>query len=1173
MKFGGFKKVFKAKTLVFSLAFLLIIFSFYKYSSAAGPFFFNNAVDTSPSTLGNYWLNSGHTVPAVSLPNLATEKLTILAGANYVGSPTFNNTSRNNGTITGNPTFQVSSLNVGTVTGDAIFKDSSQNLGTVTGNAIFYGDDAENNGGTVNGTKTRYYNTSGLQLDRDFTSDGPWTVVADGVSVDASSATYDGTTTFNTLNGGSFIFFKYRAYVTGNTVKIVYNKNPSGASIPVAADFTVKKNGEDVSITNIGLSSATLTLTLSSSVSINDSLMVSYSAGATPIEDAYGNLAPEFSDQRVFPIITAGNGPYNFFITDNKIYTTNQTGATVSVISPVSDSVVASTSIGHGSFYSFGLGHKVFVNNSDDDTVSVINTNTNTTTATITVGDGPLYSLVVGNKLYVSNIGGDSVSVINTSTNAVITTISVPGHATYITNVGEKIYVSLQSADKVAVIDGTSDTLLTSINVGSTPYSLVSLGSKVYVGNGNGGSVSVIDSNTDTVSATISVGGASQNPVFLRAVGNKVYVDNLQSNKVVVIDANTDSVTSTINLSFGPYASTYYNGKLYVGSQDASPDMAAIIDTDTDTLEETLHLGNSPSRSITMNGKIYFGNNNDTFVSVIDTGIIESELPNLQSFSTHSADGVYGSGRSIDITANFGRNLRSGSTMTVELSSGAQVRLSRVSGSTITGTYEVAPGERTPDLAVTEITSADVSDYDGHTRTSYDLPSSVGSFTAENSFITRNLGDAKNIEVGGSYDTINVTGKPYQISGNIGGYVYVANQEKNYVSVVRLSDGSVVQTIDVGTEPYGLSTASVGGVTYLYVANTGSDTVSVINTSTNTVAATVSVGVKPYYVATVGTKVYVTNGASNTVSVIDANTNTVSATIPVGSYPRGIKAHGSYLYVANYGDQNYSGGNYISVINSATDSVTDTIILPIGSDGPRGVNVLGDNVYVANFRSNNVSVIDTNTNTITATIPVGMGPRGILGYNGKVYVENFDDGTISIINASQNYVEKTLDVGNSPAGIALVDNYIFYTRFQDGLVGLIDPVNNILIYAPTTSPSTTSGNNPSSGGGGGGSNKPNQSTNTTVVTTPSTTPTTTETPKFKFLINLKLGSVHSDVKELQKYLNAHGYALAASGPGSTGNETNKFGKLTKLAVMKFQKANGLTGDGLVGPKTREVLNK
>lgn len=1131
---------------------LIGVFFITKYSSAAGPFWFNNAVNTSPLTLGNYWLNVGHTVPATSLPDLSTDRLTILGGANYVGNPTFNSNGRNSGTVTG----------------DAIFKDTSSNLGTVTGNATFIGDSSENSG-TVNGVKTRYYNTdTTTSEDRDFVSDGPWTVVADGATVDVSSATYDGTTTFQTSNGGEFLFFKIETYVTGNTVKIIFNKDPDNTSIPSSSDFVAKKNGETISVSSVSLtSSTTLTLTLSSSISVGDSLSLEYTAGASPIKDSFGNNASNFS-RRVFPVVTTGTGAYQIFAMDNKVYVDNKDGGTVSVIDPASYSVTANPTIGNSSFYSFGIGHKLFVNNTGDGTVSVIDTSNDTTTNTITVDAGSIYSLVVGNKLYVSNADAGNISVIDTSTETVSSTITVSGSPTYIAAVGKKIYCSLQSTGKVAVIDYDTDSVLGYVTVGAFPYSITVAGDKVYVANGNSSTISVIDSNTDTVVSTIAVGGNNNNPVFLRAVGDKVYVDNLNSNKVSVIDANTDTLISTINLDFGPYASIYFNGKLYVGSQDASPDRAAIIDTDTDTLEETLHLGNSPSRAGTFNGKIYFGDNGENLVSIIDSNIIESQLPNLINFTTHTGDGTYGGGRTITITANFGRELAFGSTMDIELSTGKILTLSNLTGSTLSGNYEIGSGEQTPDLSVKRIVSASVSDSDGHTKTDYNLPASVGSFVAENSFITRNLGDEKNIEIGGSYDTIDVGGKPYQISGNINGYVYVANQEGGYVSVIRLSDNTVVSTITVGDEPYGLSTATVSGTVYLYVANTGSDNVSVINTSNNTVVATISVDAKPYYVASVGTKVYVTNGASNTVSVIDANSNTVTATIPVGSYPRGIKAHGTDLYVANFGDANYSGGNYISVIDSNTDTVSDTIILPVGSDGPRGVNVLNDKVYVANFRSNNVSVIDTATNTVVNTIPVGMGPRGILGYSGKIYVENFDDGTISVIDTSTNRVVHTIDAGNSPAGISLVGTDIYYTRFQDGLVGMID-TTNYQVKANSTPPPPSQNSTPTVTSSG---SRP-ASTSGSIVSDNKNQPLVDDKPGFIFTHDLLYKMVSADVKELQKYLNTHGYILIETGLGSPGNETEKFGKLTKAAVMKFQKAKGLVTDGIVGPKTRAVLNQ
>ena len=78
---------------------------------------------------------------------------------------------------------------------------------------------------------------------------------------------------------------------------------------------------------------------------------------------------------------------------------------------------------------------------------------------------------------------------------------------------------------------------------------------------------------------------------------------------------------------------------------------------------------------------------------------------------------------------------------------------------------------------------------------------------------------------------------------------------------------------------------------------------------------------------------------------------------------------------------------------------------------------------------------------------------------------------------------------------------------------------------------------------------------------------------FVFLNNLSSGITHPDVKELQKYLNTHGYPVAPTGAGSLGNETNKFGKLTREALIKFQFAKGIIPSvGFFGPVTRGVVN-
>ncbi|ETB63808.1 TPA: hypothetical protein DIC38_02300 [Candidatus Nomurabacteria bacterium] len=90
------------------------------------------------------------------------------------------------------------------------------------------------------------------------------------------------------------------------------------------------------------------------------------------------------------------------------------------------------------------------------------------------------------------------------------------------------------------------------------------------------------------------------------------------------------------------------------------------------------------------------------------------------------------------------------------------------------------------------------------------------------------------------------------------------------------------------------------------------------------------------------------------------------------------------------------------------------------------------------------------------------------------------------------------------------------------------------------------------------------------------TPTITNNPNntsnpLTLIRTLKYKMQGEDVKELQKYLNIHGYIVSSSGAGSLNNETTYFGNLTKQAVIKFQLANGLVGDGIVGPLTRGKL--
>lgn len=99
------------------------------------------------------------------------------------------------------------------------------------------------------------------------------------------------------------------------------------------------------------------------------------------------------------------------------------------------------------------------------------------------------------------------------------------------------------------------------------------------------------------------------------------------------------------------------------------------------------------------------------------------------------------------------------------------------------------------------------------------------------------------------------------------------------------------------------------------------------------------------------------------------------------------------------------------------------------------------------------------------------------------------------------------------------------------------------------------------------------------------------TPGFQFTLGIKPGSgssgstgagaTGSEVKQLQIFLNNHGFSVSKSGAGSKGKEGTYFGPGTKAALIKFQEANakdilvplGLKkGTGVMGPSTRKFIN-
>jgi peptidoglycan hydrolase-like protein with peptidoglycan-binding domain len=250
------------------------------------------------------------------------------------------------------------------------------------------------------------------------------------------------------------------------------------------------------------------------------------------------------------------------------------------------------------------------------------------------------------------------------------------------------------------------------------------------------------------------------------------------------------------------------------------------------------------------------------------------------------------------------------------------------------------------------------------------------------------------------------------------------------------------------------------------------------------------------------------------------------------------------------------------------------------------VTLTTDTVITVNSLNLNVSGSSAELDTIvvdSTTFTVTLQPGS------SITVTSSDKADFT---ANVGSVIGTETCGSSESTLTLTSTAL------SNIEAIVTPTTSVSCTKSFTTTSTSSGGGgsapgtitfPGSGGGGGGSSSVTTTTPTptTPATTPATTPSTTPTPSgkvptFSSTRTIRLGMTGADVLALQQILNSDpDTRVASTGVGSSGNETNYFGNLTRVALRKFQAKHGIassgdedsTGYGLVGPKTRAKLNE
>jgi YVTN family beta-propeller protein len=191
----------------------------------------------------------------------------------------------------------------------------------------------------------------------------------------------------------------------------------------------------------------------------------------------------------------------------------------------------------------------------------------------------------------------------------------------------------------------------------------------------------------------------------------------------------------------------------------------------------------------------------------------------------------------------------------------------------------------------------------------------------------------------------------------------------------------------------------------------------VLDSGPDATPPTITVAPNPHWVefSPDGTRAWTANHESNLVTVFDTTTrqeikriDTAPPGSNLGGAPHSIAVHPTDDLVAGV---NYAGSS-VSFYDTQANSLIEVVPVPappgLGDRPPEPQDLAwapdGRHLYVINSGNDTVSVMDTATRRVVATIPMPADPTSIavLPNGRKGYVTNLTDGTVTVLNLAAN---------------------------------------------------------------------------------------------------------------------------------------------------------------------------
>ncbi len=202
-----------------------------------------------------------------------------------------------------------------------------------------------------------------------------------------------------------------------------------------------------------------------------------------------------------------------------------------------------------------------------------------------------------------------------------------------------------------------------------------------------------------------------------------------------------------------------------------------------------------------------------------------------------------------------------------------------------------------------------------------------------------------------------------------GGLVFVANDGSDNVSVISLATGAVLKSIAVGDYPRAIAyDPSTGAV---YVANAGSGNVSILSSRSLSVVATINFGANALPCGLTDDPIdglmWVALGTQGSIVAINTTTFQLSAMVLVGVEPFALIYDPSYHSI----DVSSLDSNSVTFVTYVR-GVDAIVTFPSMGYAPYALALDPgtSRLFVANAYSSNVTVLNSGTGSLEATLPL-----------------------------------------------------------------------------------------------------------------------------------------------------------------------------------------------------------